>query len=142
MPQINLRMPDTLIRQLDVRTDAARGGLSEAIRETLERYFYLIDTSRAEIADNFTQGEVSLLVDICNGTWFEPLFTGAVRANVEDAEGDYFDKWSVNRDALILKLRLLTPVQELALVDAIERFWNAVSKSRTLEQPNPGEALR
>jgi hypothetical protein len=140
--QINIRFPENFVKQLDTRSDPGKGGMSEAVRSSLERYFFLIESARQEIAGEFTSGEVSLLVDICNGTWFEPPVSGAVLANAEDAESIYYKRWEVDRGKLLAKLKAITICQEMALIDAIERFWVSVSKNRTLEQPRPGDALR
>ncbi len=142
MPHISLRLPDALATQLDARSEPGRGGLSEAVRESLKRYFYLLDISRREIQDQFTGGEISLLADVCNGTMFESHTLSGVLADAEDAEDAYYDKWGVDRKVLLSKLNALTLCQQAALVDAIERFWTRVATVRSLEQPQPNELLK
>lgn len=137
MPQkrLNFWLPEELIQNLK-----ARGEMSNAVREGLARYYAMLDWERRQLQDKFTVGELSLLADICNGT----MFTGGMLplgllADAEDAEELYYEKWSCDRQELLEKLRGLTVCQEAALVDAIERFWEA-----TVHVPNmnPGELLK
>jgi hypothetical protein len=143
MPNIHLRIPDDLLSKIELRSDPAGGGISEAIRESLARYYYLLDFERAKIQDTFTRGELSLMVDLCNGTLFQPhTVNNGVSANVADAEDFYFEKWKCNRKELLSKLDRLLPCQHFALVDAIERFWSEISRSPSLDQPKPWEILK
>lgn len=142
MPKIIIRIPDALSAQIDARSGFPRDNFSEALRECLERYFYLLELSRREIRDSFTGGELSLLADICNGTMFETHSLQGVLFNAQDAEDMYYVKWGVDRDALLQKLGSLTPCQHAAIVDAIEIFWDKVSKFPSLEQPQPRDLLK
>jgi hypothetical protein len=143
MPNIHLRVPDDLLSKIETRADPAGGGISEAIRESLSRYYYLLDYERSKIQDTFTRGELSLMVDLCNGTLFQPFTViNGVSANVADAEDFYFEKWGCNRKELLSKLDRLLPCQHFALVDAIERFWAEIARSPSLEQPQPWEILK
>lgn len=138
-----LRIPDPLLKQLDARTDTVRGGLSDAVRESLERYFYLLDISRQEIQDKFTGLELCLIADLSNGTIWHPMtIINGITTNVQDAEDFYFEKWKVDRKGMISKLQSLTPAQHFTLVDAAERYWNIIAKHETMEQPDPGEVLK
>ena len=143
MPNIHLRIPDDLLSKIELRSDPAGGGISEAIRESLSRYYYLLDFERSKIQDTFTEGELSLMVDLCNGTLFQPFTViNGVSANVADAEDFYFQKWKCDRKELLDKLDKLTPCQHFALVDAIERFWAEIARSPSLEQPKPWEIMK
>lgn len=133
--RINVWLPEKTVQDIN-----KRGVISEVTRESLVRYFALLDYERQQI--RFTGGELSLLADICNGT----AFTGGMiplglLADADDCENGYFEKWGVDRDELLAKLRSLTATQEYALVDAIERFWHAVSTSPSLDQPEPDKLL-
>jgi len=143
MPNIHLRVSDELLGEIETRSDPAGGGISEAIRESLARYYYLLGFERAKIQDTFTRGELSLMVDLCNGTLFQPFTViNGVSANVADAEDFYFDKWKCDRKELLDKLDKLMPCQHFALVDAIERFWSEIARSPSLDQPKPWEILK
>lgn len=140
---IHLRVSDDLFQKIELRSDPARGGISEAIRESLSRYYYLLDFERSKMEDIFTQGELSLMVDLCNRTVFQPFtVVNGVSAKVADAEDFYFEKWKCDRKELLAKLDKLTPCQHFALVDAIERFWSGISRSPSLDQPKPWEILK
>lgn len=132
--RVNAWVPDELHRHLN-----ARGSISDAIRQALSRYFYLLDTARHNISDKFTEPELSLLCDICNGTLWEPRAIPLLFASVEDAEEEYFGKWNVDRKKLLTKLSKLTSIETAALVDAVERFWAA---SETGMRVNPGDILK
>jgi len=128
--RLNLRAPDSLVADI-----AARGDVSESIREGLSRYYYLLQISRKRLSNGavFTGGELSLLVDVCNGTVWEPQTLCCLVANAEDCEKEYYEKWGVDRDALLSKLDGLTPLDQAAIVDAIERFWRAASTGMTVD---------
>ena len=110
----------------------ARGNSSEAGRVCLERYFALLERGLAEARNTLTVAEVSLLCDICNGKIFGPHTLLYLSVEAEDAEDGYFDKWSVDRAALVGKLQRMSAVAIAATVDAIERFWRAASTGMTV----------
>ena len=126
---IPLGSPDEPLNR-GVTSRAARGefrvGLSNGAvaSRDLERYFLLIDRTLQGIV--FTVAEASAIVDACNGTFWDTfsLFDG-LALGLEDAiSGDQLDaKWGIDGERLLAKLRALEPVQHLAIVDAIERFW-------------------
>jgi len=101
-----------------------RCSASLVVRRDLERYYTLLASAESEL--DFSLSELQCIYDICNGTMFEPaLVDPLVSANVEDAfcHADYDKKWKVDKQALITKLKALTPLQSWALVTKIERFW-------------------
>lgn len=96
-----------------------------------------------------TGEECALLCHVLNGTITTAWEIGAeIRAGtrrltmlqmeIEDAEAFFFDKWGIDRAATLAKLHDLTPIEEAALVDAVERFWRAVAMG---EERNPREIL-
>jgi hypothetical protein len=111
----------------------ARGSISESIREALARYFYMLAEGRRTLSPKLGEPELSLLVDIHNGTFWEPHTLDVVRWAHEDAEPEYFEKWGVDRAAFTEKMNTLTPVECAALVDAIERFWLASGTGMKVE---------
>jgi hypothetical protein len=128
--RLNLQLPDKLMADIK-----ARGGVTESIRECLSRYYYLLAQARAGLSNReaFSAGELSLLTDVCNGTFWEPHTLGCLGANADDAEDDYYEKWGVKRADLLAKLAGLTPLEQAAVVDAIERFWKAVGTGMTVD---------
>lgn len=129
-------LPENVMSQLK-----ARGTISESAREALDRYFAMIDHERQKLDDKFTAGELSLMADYSNGSMYTtqaglPL---GLLANAEDTEDVIYDKWGVDRKTLLDKLRSLSVCQEAALVDAIERFWAAVTHMPGVD---PGDLLK
>jgi len=127
-------LPDALLEQIK-----QRGEKTESIRVALERYFYTIDRSRRSIQEVFTAEECSLILDTCNGTWFEPHSLDGVPLEIQDVEESRMEHWGVDRAGLLAKLQGLTLAQHAALVDAIERWWRAAG---TGIQINPGDLLK
>jgi hypothetical protein len=142
MKKINIFFDEELLKELKGRIDPVRGNLSEQIRESLSRYYYLLSWERNSIKNYFTGPELSLLCDIGNGTLFEPHSLNMIVAEIEDAESDYFEKWGVNQKELIIKLNSLTITQSAALVDSIERFWAEIARHESLTQPSPENILK
>ena len=123
MTRINAHCPEDIIRAI-----SARGAtLSDALRESLARYLYLIERARAEIRNTFEPGELIVLARVSNGTLFQAHTLEGLTWNVEDAADD--EVAECDRPALLTKLRGLTLTQHAALVDALERYWRAVPLS-------------
>lgn len=106
------------------------GNRSEIITRDLARLYDLYRHELAEAELKLTPGEASLIVDVLNGT----LITQASHAGflwAEVADGIKLDglaeKWNVGGEALVKRLQGLRLAQCLALVDAAERYWAAVS---------------
>jgi hypothetical protein len=105
----------------------ARGdNLSGAISQHLGRYLEALRRARAEIKPQFDGRELAMLCDVCNGTLFEAHAIPLLYAEIEDSLSDgYAAKWEVDGPALVSKLRGLSYIQQAAIVDAVERWWNA-----------------
>lgn len=89
----------------------------------LTRYYEMLEMALQRV--NLTEGEARMLVDICNGTRFDPFPVAAqsLHYEVEDAEPEYDSKWGVDRPSFIAKLRGYSLLERAAICDAIERFW-------------------
>lgn len=135
--RLNFWAPDNVIEEIATR----REDFSDSIREGLGRYYYLLALGRHQLKGVFAQGELGLMLDLCNGTIFEPhSLIGGIAANCEDAEDFYYDeKWKVDRKTLLAKLKALPYGEEAALVDAIERWWKRVGDGA---QPEIDELLK
>lgn len=102
---------------------------SGTISKMLSRYLYVLADARRRLRDQFSEGEISLILDALNGTGFfdehAPIF---IDAEIADAISlDRLDaKWGVDGAALVKKLAALSYADKLALVDASERWWNRV----------------
>jgi hypothetical protein len=110
-----------LEQQLATRTGGGQSSAGTVSVRDLERYYAALRMALATV--RLEQNEALLLADAANGTiWTEHdirlLFTLA-----EDAPGHLATKWNVDTQALASKLKALTQMQCLAVVDALERFW-------------------
>ena len=123
---IQITFPEHLYRQVKARNTES---LSEAMREMVARYLYFIDRERASLVGKFTAGELCLLADANNGTAYYPETIQSFDSNAEDTEDEKYTAFGVDRGELLAKLKGLTIHQTAALVDAIERFWEAASIS-------------
>lgn len=78
-----------------------------------------------DLDDRFSEEEASLLVDAFNGTLFSLDPRSELVMGVEESlQLDHLDeKWEVDGDALVAKLRRLSPGTAQAVVDGLQRFW-------------------
>ena len=95
------------------------------IHRDLERLYTLYRLALREV--KLTLPEAWFLVDMLNGSLVDAYTAGTLWASAEDACAlDGLDKkWQVDGKAFVEKLKALSHVQALALVDAAERFWQA-----------------
>jgi hypothetical protein len=92
-------------------------------KRDLLRYYLLLEIGLDGLG--LTEAEACLICDALNGTWLEDPTIRLSWAEVADAcRLDHLDeKWAVDGDALVAKLRALSLLQQYALADAVERFW-------------------
>lgn len=131
MPQISVRMPDEMAADLDTRGERA-----DTIRESLERYFYLLAKGRASLREKLTENEMALIIDNENGTINSAPHIPVVWYNVEDGINlnGLDEKWNIDGPALLDKLKNLQIHECFALVDAAERYWEANTKGDAPER--------
>lgn len=120
-PKFNFRCPEDLMAQVSARGDQ----LSDALRQSLERYFRLLEEARAELRELLTGEDLGNIAALTNATWFEARTLEGVLWNAEDAL-QYEVPYPDALPSLRIKLAGLTLCQHAALVDAAERFWRAV----------------
>jgi len=110
--------PD-IAREIDTRGD----NRSAIVTRDLERLYSLYRRSMKEVT--LTVAEGSLLVDALNGSLMDAASAALLWAEIEDAIklDNLAEKWNVDGQALVEKLKGLTAIQSLAIVDAAERFW-------------------
>lgn len=111
---------------LDARHDSP--GL--AAKTLLERTVPLLDreVERLDLSEN----EWMLVRDATNGWLAEPHTIPLLWAEVADAIAhDGLDRtWGVDGAALVGKLRALSPLQALAVVDATDRWWRQQAEAQ------------
>lgn len=131
--RIAFRAADPLQQQLAARTDHpdAAGTPGLVARRDLERYYTVLADSLARL--DLTLGQACLLMDALNGTWMDTSSYRLLWAEVDDSirEENLAGKWSVDGAQLVERLRSLSPGEQMAMVDAAERFWLLVERGAT-----------
>jgi hypothetical protein len=122
-------IPQQLLPTLRQRDE----NLSEAIRESLSRYFAMLDRARHNLRGRLTDDELTAIATISNGTIFEPHTLEGILWNLQDAnEAEcLFD--DTRRTELVAKLDSMSLLEHAALVDAVERFWRAVGTGMSVD---------
>ena len=99
-------------------------GPSSAVSATIERYHALLDSEKKKLHLIFTAEEWNAMRNACNGTaWTAASIRGGVLANIQDSLDVEIESFGAVRFDLEQKIALLTPVQQFALVEMIEAFW-------------------
>lgn len=128
-------------RAVDSRQQSADDNRSATVRMMLDRYSGLCAVLGRSLREKFSREELQALADSCN-SWasrMEPaeLLLGELRAGdrrlsvleaqIEDGihMENLAERHGVDALALLDKLHSLHPAETLALLDAIERWWNA-----------------
>lgn len=113
---------------------------SSVIVRSLDRYFYALAAARRDLRSRFSSGEQGLILDVANGTLFgSPCAIGFLEHEVAAALADgAAERWHVDGPALMKKLKALSYVEKLALIDAAERWLHRAGRG---EQPQAGEML-
>lgn len=113
---------------------------SAVIARSLDRYFYALAAARRGLRERFSAGEQGLLLDVANGALFaSPCAINFIEHEVAAALIDgAAERWHVDGPALMKKLKALSYVEKLALIDAAERWLHRAGRG---EQPQAGEML-
>ena len=118
-PTVNFRLTGRMQDDLAERQTGTRHAVA---KRDLERYYALLRRELRTV--NLSREEVLLLLDISNGTLWEPHSIPMLWSEVEDSlEDGLAEKWGVDGPALVERLKGLTAGQAFAIVDALERAW-------------------
>lgn len=115
---VQFRATPAIMAQIAARQFTYSRGLTAA--RDLARYYYLLEQELPTIT--LTEAEALLIVDVLHAADYEPHTMKYIWAEVADA-GQAFAQYGVSSTTLIPKLRALTPAQQFAIADAVERFW-------------------
>lgn len=99
---------------------------SHSINRSLDRYHEILRRERVERI--FSEAEWSALRDMLNGTLSEPasMCAGSLAMGWADSlEDGIAEKWGLDAAEMAEKLRALTYPQELAVIEAVERWWRS-----------------
>lgn len=109
--------------ELEAQLKARSKELSSVINRDLERIYALYARSLRQII--LTPDEACLIVDSQNGTLHDARSAPMLWAGIEDSihlDG-LAEKWDIDGPALVEKMKQWNDIQCLAVIDAVERFW-------------------
>lgn len=138
MKKTSVTLRDHVLFEVEARGE----GRSSIINRDLDRYYEVLRDTRYALSQKLSEAEIGLILDNLNGVLMEETYgVRLIYANIEDAVTfDSIDlKWGVDGDALVEKLRAFTFVENAALADAAERWWNRVAAG---ESVTPADALK
>lgn len=104
--------------------NTAERTVSGRVNDVLDRYGLIIELSRRAVLKNFTADEMGLIRTVCQGwatkTEAAALLIGGIAANIEDGALPGGDIDGQDVSALLEKLTVLSPAEELALIEWLE----------------------
>lgn len=103
---------------------------SHSINRALDRYYEILRRERIERM--LSESEWNALRDMLNGTVSEPagMCAGSLAMSWADSlEDGIAEKWGLDPAGMAEKLRALTYPQELAAIEAVERWWREQGKA-------------
>lgn len=119
---VHVTLPPDVFKEVSSRVRGSRDR-SATIARDLNRLYDLYKL--ALLGVQLTTAEACLVCDALNGTWMDVGSADTLWAEVADGIrlNGLDQKWGVDGEALIAKLKGLDRLTCLALVDAAERFW-------------------
>jgi hypothetical protein len=112
-------------------------GRSHRISQIADRYKAILELTPLP---KFSDGEWNFLRDVLNGFYPEPASVAieGIWVEAEDAlAGGYAQKWEIDGQAFVEKLRGLTFAQKVAVVEQVELWWKDQCGGGT--EAEPGE---
>lgn len=111
-----------LLQRLQERAQDGQG-LGLVASRDLGRYYALVDDALPRLRETLSRDEACAVMDACNGLYMDDG-VGARFLWAEVADSDGLDeKWGIDQNALVGKLRGLSLAATMTLADAIGRFW-------------------
>ncbi len=137
--RIQFRVDDRLQKAIADRVTSPSESPGLVARRILHYYLALLAHGQNEIARlGLSEREALLIMDACNGTLFGPESAHLIWAEVQEAISlnNLDQKWNVDGDRLVNKLRSLSPAGLFALTDFVQRFWsgNVPNSRQRLEE--------
>ena len=128
--KLSISLPDSVTKELEIRSS---GNISGTIAQQIERYTMSLFQARLGLREKLSEPEMGLILDTLNGTMFIDTFSPAFIAQ-EIADAVRYDrsdeKWECDGEALIAKMAKFSYAENLAIVDAAERFWLEVAAGK------------
>jgi hypothetical protein len=111
-------------------------GVSTAVSATIERYYAITHPEKGRLRTLFTEAEWKLLFFVCRDivtydserasfhpNWNAGAIRGGVLSKIQDCIDDEFKSHKVDRKGIELKLSNMTVLQQYAIVEVIEEYW-------------------
>lgn len=102
----------------------------QVVTRDLGRYYELLGMSLRNVAQALTVNEKLALADMSNGAYWDVHRATWIWEQPLEADEADLERWGVDREELMMKLRRLTVIDRVALVDALERFWLLPAEGR------------
>ena len=100
--------------------------LSATISTVIDRYVSIMDHEKKKLLKYFTIEEWNTLYSVCTGTIFDSTsIRRSVLINLQDSMDYEIKDFGANKKYLEDKLQSLELVQDYALVELIEEWWDA-----------------
>jgi hypothetical protein len=129
-PRIEFRSGD-LLPKLEARVGGPRATSENvAAKRDLKRYYDLL----AEALPALRRPQALLICEALNGTLFLETASPARQLSYElhDVPPALYEKHKVDKKTLVNRVADLSPAEALAVIDAVERFWNGTSEGLTV----------
>jgi hypothetical protein len=117
-PRVMFRSGEHLDAKLVERSDDTPAQKSATAKRDLTRWYDSLESN----AQTFTMDEALLLCAALNGV---RCSAGTLYGVIAISEAIESDQWDVDKDALLERIRNLEYTQSWAVIDAVERAWNA-----------------
>jgi hypothetical protein len=103
---------------------------SGRLAQISDRY---IEILRHNPPPQMSEAEMNAVCDALNGTLLQPaaMIEGAIELEISDAMPELAQKWSIDKEALLKKLRSMNFAQSVALLEAVEKYWANIRNKRT-----------
>lgn len=124
-PQVKFRTGKDLEAELSSRSDEqSDSAYSRIAKRDLDRYYALLRLS----LPRFSEEEALILVNALNGAKYEPEMAHRLYVDVqeyleESNEGYHSEPVSNDVRTLVLRVKAMSHLECMAIIDAAERFW-------------------
>jgi hypothetical protein len=123
MKTVNISLMQDRINQVASLYPTQKEGLATCV----ENYIILRSAGLASLKGIFTKEELITLLDLHNGTMYEPRFSspGILIAHLEDGQNleGICDRQGSDFDEIKIKIEKLNHLQSLVLIEECWRFW-------------------
>ncbi len=120
---ITTRLDDKTVKMLETTFDSNYNG----IRIATESFFVLRSKMQSEIKGIFSGNEIKAIIDMFNGTMFDPQLAqkAVLKAEIEDSEKyeGTLKRWEVDKAVILSKVDNMTEAQAFFVIFEAWNFW-------------------